>query len=103
MKTCPRCGGKAQLSHGRGFIERQLLKRLKIRPFRCRDCSKRFYRSVWSEKPTKKGAPGILQPIPSCKAGDRPDFSSMISKLKEAEKKVEAHPNAEMASPNDDA
>ena len=96
MKTCPKCGAKADLSHSRGFFERQVLKRLKIRPFRCHDCSHRVYRTVWSETLTKKGGgPGILQPYPTCKAGDRPDFSSMISKLKEAEKEAEAQSSAE--------
>lgn len=42
--TCPFCGGKrVRRSHRHVFVERVFLPFLKRRPFRCMDCSKRFY------------------------------------------------------------
>jgi DNA-directed RNA polymerase subunit RPC12/RpoP len=42
--TCPFCGGKrVRRSHRHVFVERIFLPFLKRRPFRCLDCSQRFY------------------------------------------------------------
>ena len=47
--TCPFCGGKrVRRSHRHVFVERVFLPFLRRRPFRCMDCSQRFY----SPKPT---------------------------------------------------
>lgn len=44
MKKCPRCGGEARRSHKHGFLQTTILRRVGIRPYRCRDCGARFYR-----------------------------------------------------------
>lgn len=42
--TCPFCGGRrVRRSHRQVFVERFFLPFLRRRPFRCMDCSKRFY------------------------------------------------------------
>ncbi len=45
MKDCPACkaSGSAMPAQGRGFWERKVLARLRLRPFRCRQCNKKFY------------------------------------------------------------
>jgi DNA-directed RNA polymerase subunit RPC12/RpoP len=53
--TCPFCGSKRiRRSHRHVFVDRVFLPFLKRRPFRCMDCSKRFYspKSTDSPKPT---------------------------------------------------
>jgi len=58
--TCPFCGGKrVRRSHRHVFVERVFLPFLKRRPFRCMDCSKRFY----SPKPTDSPKP--IDPRPA--------------------------------------
>lgn len=57
--TCPFCGGKrVRRSHRHVFVERVFLPFLKRRPFRCMDCSKRFY----SPKPTDGPKPTDPRP-----------------------------------------
>ncbi len=47
MVTCPRCQGRdIRPSHRQGFLERGLLTWLRVFPFRCWQCRKRFYRFV---------------------------------------------------------
>jgi ribosomal protein L37AE/L43A len=41
---CPRCERKAvRRSKRRGVIESTLLSLIRVRPFRCMDCDRRFY------------------------------------------------------------
>lgn len=42
--VCPWCGcADTHKSHRRGFIDRGLVRFLRISPFRCEDCYRRFY------------------------------------------------------------
>ena len=88
MRKCPKCAGEADLSHTRGFVEKRLLKRLKIRPFRCRECSHRFYRSVRSDTPGDKRHAAILAPRKDRGPKDHQEFQTLISELQQAEKEA---------------
>jgi len=44
MRKCPRCGGEARKSQRRGFVQSRILKPLRIRRYRCRECGAAFYR-----------------------------------------------------------
>lgn len=87
---CPACGSRRVRRSGRrGFAERVVLRFLKLRPFHCVDCYKRFYsRSERTdvqpgEPPVMADCPKPLQDQPSpetkilvnCSQVERRDFS----------------------------
>ena len=45
QRRCPRCNGQSvRFSHRRGFLELTLFRLLCLRPYRCANCDKRFFR-----------------------------------------------------------
>ena len=47
LLTCPHCESKTvRRSQRKGIFEAFVLKLTPLRPFRCRDCSHRFYRMI---------------------------------------------------------
>lgn len=50
QQTCSYCGsGEVHRTVWNGFMERSVLHLLRIYPFRCRRCYKRFYGSIVSQ------------------------------------------------------
>jgi transposase-like protein len=47
LVSCPQCRSKdIRRSRRKGFLESSILSLILLRPFRCQDCNRRFYRLV---------------------------------------------------------
>ncbi len=91
MKICPRCGKNANRSQSRGLIEKKVLKRVRIHPYRCRDCGLRFYRfSRHDHTKVRISDSGMLphQEAHRVSAKDKHQYQTIVSTLREGEKKA---------------
>jgi len=87
MRKCPRCGGEGHRSQSRGFIEKQILRRIRVRPYRCRDCHARFYRYSRGEHSKHR-----QMPVPGNGSGPekQPDeLPTLVAQIREAEVRLD--------------
>ncbi len=106
MKTCPRCGKNAHRSQSRGLIEKKVLKPLRIHPYRCRDCRLRFYRfSRHDHRKVRRSDPGIVPNDHSQRRSkkDKSEYQTIVTTLREGEKKAGLAPEVEPDDPEDPA
>jgi len=103
MKTCPRCGKTSHRSQSRGLIEKKVLKPLRIHPYRCRDCGLRFYRfSTHDHKKVRRSDSGILPSDHGQRQSrkDKNEYQTILSTLREGEKKAGLTPEVETTPEN---
>ncbi|MFB3903858.1 MAG: hypothetical protein ACE15E_10425 [Acidobacteriota bacterium] len=86
MRKCPRCGGEGHRSQSRGFVERQILKRICIRPYRCRDCNTRFYRCSLGDHSKHRRLPLAGQGLKTEKQPD--SLPRLVAQIREAEARL---------------
>jgi hypothetical protein len=85
-KQCPRCGGEARRSHHHGVFQKTILRALRVRPYRCRDCGNRFFRfSASSSHPKDQAASQTVFDQAPKKNGD---FKQIIAQMREKESKL---------------
>ncbi len=87
MRKCPRCGGEGHRSQSRSFIEKRILRRVRIRPYRCRDCHARFYRYSRGDHSKHHRLP---VPGDGHAAEKQPDaLPTLVAQIREAETRLE--------------
>ncbi len=90
MIPCPECANKGlKRSHPKGFVEEHILPLLKLAPYLCPSCGRRFYRYYPGKSASTLSAPqepGL--PVTFLQAEDGVSFQQLIKNLRDAEKRL---------------
>ncbi len=84
MKICPNCKlPKGKKSHIRGTGEKRLFFWLRLHPYRCNACERRFYRFR-----LQNGGTGPVKPPKPLTPRDHAEFEKLIGEMRAFEEKL---------------
>ncbi|MFB3904052.1 MAG: hypothetical protein ACE15E_11415 [Acidobacteriota bacterium] len=82
---CPKCAGKAYRTRSEGYFEDKILRLIRVRPFRCSQCRRRFYRYDGSATIRRREDGHRPRPVALTTAQDRRDFNQLLVSLRGSE------------------
>ena len=99
---CPFCKQKdVSRTRGKGFLEESVFPLIKLRPYRCRLCRRRFYRFSLEngiKRPKgvrKKKTPTTEQAADAFSPSDEKEFRELIARIRESENRLFGSPDSD--------
>jgi len=90
MIPCPQCANKGlKRSEARGFVEERILPLLKLAPFLCPSCGRRYYRYDPGANPVGSGSHEPIPPVTFLQSEDGVSFQQLIKNLRDAERRLD--------------